>query len=86
MEILAAVGNEQESIFRVTAKVDTGIVSTDIDTRSKRLQSLQELMSSWNVGLQVYAADRLEETVASVYCQSFFDTFGRPPILLRGLV
>ena len=83
-EILAAVGNEQDSIFRVSVpKVDTGLISTDLDIRSKRHRSLYELMSAWKN--RVPATEPLENTVASLYCQTFFDTFGRPPILPRGL-
>ena len=85
-EILVAVGNEQESIFRVSVgKIDTGLVCADVETRSKRLRSLHELMSAWKDGVEIPATERLESTVASVYCQTFFDTFGRPPILPRGL-
>ena len=86
-EILMALGNEQDSIFRVSVgKVDTGLVSTDLETHSERLRSFHKLMSTWKDGVGVCAADRLESTVASMYCQTFFDTFGRPPILPRGLV
>ena len=85
-EILEAVGNEPDSIFQVSVgKVDMGLVSTDLETRSKRLRSLHELMRDWKDRVEVPAADHLESTVASLYCQTFFDTFGRPPILPRGL-
>ena len=86
-QILAAVGNEQDSFYRVSpANVDTGLVSTDMDSRLKRLRSLHELMSEWKVGVEIEPGERLEETVASFYCQCFFDSFGRSPILPRGLV
>ena len=86
VEILAVVGNEQDSIFWVSvAKVDTGLVSMDLETRSKRLRLLYELMSAWKDGVGVPATENLESTVASLYCQTFFDTFGRPPILPHGL-
>ncbi len=74
------VGNEQDYIFRVSvAKVDTGLVRANLETRSKRRQLLHELMSAWKDRAEVPTAERLESTVASLYCQTFLDTLGRPP-------
>ena len=85
-QILVAVGNEQDSIFRVSVgQINTGLVSTKVETRSNRLRSLHELMGAWQDRVEVPPAERLESTVASLYCQTFFDTFGRLPILPWGL-
>ena len=86
-EILVAVENEQDSIFRVSvSQIDTGLVSTDLETRSNRMRSLHELMSVWKDGVKVPPAECLESRVASMYCQTFFDTFSRLLILPRGLL
>ena len=85
-EILEAVENEQDSIFWVSVgKVDTGLVSTDLETHPKRQRLLHELMREWKDRVEVPAMDHLESTMASLYCQTFFDTFGHPPILPRRL-
>lgn len=70
---------------------DLGLTSPDLVERNHHLTALAHLMSSWKgcpdsiksatYGPLVTQVRRLEEACARFYCQSFFDNFGRAPVI-----
>jgi hypothetical protein len=70
---------------------DLGLTALDLVERNRYLVALGHLMSSWkgcpdsitraSSGSLVTQVRRLEEACAVFYCQSFFDNFGRAPVI-----
>ena len=70
---------------------DLGLTSFDLEERNRHLVALGRLMCPWKGCLDsIWDASHLpieahvqalEEACASFYCQSFFDNFGRAPII-----
>jgi len=70
---------------------DLGLTAPDLVERNRYLVALGHLMSSWkgcpdsitnaSSGPLATQVRRLEEACARFYCQSFFDHFGRAPII-----
>jgi hypothetical protein len=70
---------------------DLGLTALDLVERNRYLVALGHLMSSWkgcldsitraSSGSLVTQVHHLEEACAVFYCQSFFDNFGRAPVI-----
>ncbi|TEB36935.1 hypothetical protein FA13DRAFT_1787234 [Coprinellus micaceus] len=85
-------GEELGEIFVTEIpNIDTGLVSYHWSNRHGYLLALQELMLSWHKCPEwIVNADtarvelpsrKLERLLVKYYCESFFDTFGRAPIV-----
>jgi hypothetical protein len=74
---------------------DLGLAGDDWSARHKSIKALASLMEYWpgvpNIIITGYYnesrkdVEELEKAVAKFYCQSFYDTYGRPPVCPRRL-
>ncbi len=96
-ECIMRVFPESSLSLAEPALANLGLSAADWTTRYERLQALREVMARWCVNIPDDATGvlgmhtseemglRIEKALAGHYAQTFYDYFGRPPILPRSL-
>lgn len=92
-------GGEEGDVFLLVSKCKAraGLALRNWNVRARYLRALWKVMDSWDSSkphtwdhLDRYSMDEeqgreFERNLVANYCQTFYDTFGRPPILPRTL-